>query len=137
MDGTADWVQSVRDADMDGDGLTDGEEQWLRTNILTGNSDGDDIGDLEETRFGGDIERNPRSFDGAPERPTIQVPTTPENPWIEPNLDTSPPGTVPQAALDVPADDLALASDDTDFAAGEPDVPDASFDDATGDELLA
>src|SRR5581483_11212221 len=45
-DGVADWVQSVRDADMDGDGLTDGEEQWLRTNILSPNSDGDDIGDL-------------------------------------------------------------------------------------------
>jgi Bacterial TSP3 repeat len=101
MDGTADWVQGVRDADMDGDGLSDGEEQWLRTNILTSNSDGDDIGDLEETQFGGDLGRSPRSFDGAPQPPSIHVPNGPDQ-WNDPNL--SPPGTAPEAMLETPPD---------------------------------
>jgi hypothetical protein len=112
-DGTADWVQSVRDADMDGDGLTDGEEQWLRTNILSPNSDGDDLGDLEETEFGGDLHRNPRSFDGAPAQPTIQIPQGPENPQIKPDLDLSPPGTTPEAMLGQPADEVVVAADDS------------------------
>jgi hypothetical protein len=105
-DGTADWVQGVRDADMDGDGLNDGEEQWLRTNILTANSDGDDIGDLEETQFGGDIGRSPRSFDGAPEKPTINVPNG-GAPIPPPDL--TPP---PQTMLEAPAEDVSFAMAD-------------------------
>ena len=98
-DGTADWVQSVRGADMDGDGLTDGEEQWLRTNILTGNTDEDDIDDLQETQFGGDLGRNPRDMDG---RLVPQIPSTPENPGIVPDLDLGDPNVSPQAAVEEP-----------------------------------
>ena len=124
-DGVADWVQSVRDADMDHDGLSDGEEQWLRTNILSPNSDGDDLNDLDETRFGGDLGRNPRSFDGGPERPVIQIPQGPENPQITPDLDTSPPGTMPQAMVEEPAPDVAVATVDE----PSPDVAVATVDD--------
>jgi hypothetical protein len=113
-DGTADWVQSVRGADMDGDGLTDGEEMWLGTNVLSANSDGDDIDDLQETQFGGDLGRSPSVFDGR------RVPQIPDGPFVDPNgpgqppdIDTSPPGTVPEAMLDFeePADDVALLDD--------------------------
>ncbi len=120
-DGKADWVQSVRDADMDGDGLNDGEEQWLRTNILSDNSDGDNLDDFTETVMGGDMNRDVRSFDGPPAPPTIQVPTTPENPDIVPNLDGSDPGSVLEASLDAQVDDLSFAT-----AAPEP-MPEPSF----------
>lgn len=114
-DGTADWVQSVRDADVDGDGIGDGEEQWLGTNILSPNSDGDDLDDLEETMFGTELGRSPSVFDGAP---SIQVPSTPENPQITPDLDLSPPGTNPQAALEPEAAETAEASEGAAGVAG-------------------
>jgi hypothetical protein len=123
-DGTADWVQSVRDADMDADGLSDGEEMWLGTNLLDRNSDGDDIDDSQETQFGGDLGRSPSVMDGAPE---IRVPDQPENPDITPDLDTSDPGTIPQAM--------------TDFEDGSELVADAAtdltVDDGTGADFLA
>ena len=99
-DGTPEWVQGLQ-ADMDGDGLTDGEEQWLGTNILSDNSDGDDIGDLEETRFGGDIGRSPTSFDGAPQPPVINVPNGPA-PIQPPDLTPIPMSGPPQAILTEP-----------------------------------
>jgi len=117
--------------DTDGDGLIDGEEQWLRTNILTPNSDGDDIGDLEETQFGGNVGRNPRSFDGGPEKPTIQVPTGPENPQIEPDLDLSPPGTTPQAVLADPGADTYAA--ESSYGADATETP---YDDTDGEVVV-
>lgn len=129
-DGRADWVQSVRDADMDDDGLSDGEEMWLRTNFLSTNSDGDNIDDLDETLLGGDIGRSPSVFDGAPE---IRVPDRPHHADDTPVLDTSPEGTIPHASADPPAIDpdplanpaevqLADQAISTDFAA-----PDETF----------
>lgn len=125
-DGTADWVQSVRDADMDHDGLTDGEEMWLGTNILSANSDSDDIDDLQETQFGGDMGRSPSVFDGR------LVPQVPDGPYQNPrgtglpqDLDTSPPGTIPEASYEPPPEPL---DPPTDFADSSDQLADASLD---------
>jgi hypothetical protein len=135
-DGTADWVQSVRDADMDGDGLTDGEEQWLGTNILSDNSDGDDLNDLEETNFGGDLGRSPSVMDGKIE---IRIPNGPD--WVDPppDLDMSPPDLMPQALVEEPTPDVTIAMNDSstsDFANDvEVDAVEPAVDDAAGDVL--
>jgi hypothetical protein len=159
-DGVADWVPFLAH-DNDRDGLTNGEEQWLRTDKWKPNTDGDDLPDLDETMLGGGdaLRRNPRVRDtaGKPDLqirpgpnpvhpPEIFVPGTPRNvvptALVQPSALPGDPvvASVTQTAvgsamaMDVLHDDPMIptrADADADIYTDDPVVP------ASSDDLVA
>jgi hypothetical protein len=105
-DGKPDWVQEVREYhDADGDGLTSGDEYWLRTNRWNGDTDSDGMGDMYEVALG----RDPRT-------PDFTVPPGPYQgpPWVPQVPGTPIPPTGPDAMLETPyPDEYSAEGDDT------------------------
>jgi hypothetical protein len=105
-DGTPDWVEAARDQrlDSDGDGLSDGEERWLRTNPNAIHSDSDFVEDFFEVAIGED----PRTPERGPQgQPIPQVPDGPYRP-DPPSPDLVPDG--PQAIIDDGSTDVQLSA---------------------------
>lgn len=112
-DGRPDWVDVVRDGfDTDGDGLSDADERWLRTDMYRQNSDGDTKPDKEEVVFGSD----PRGPVGPhPLAPVIEVPS---GPYHDP---TQPPPAVPKGPYKDPNPPADVP--ETQALLGAPDAP--------------
>jgi len=132
-DGTPDWVEDARTDDLDGDGLSDGEERWLRTKMWDPNTDEDDLSDLEETVWGGMLGRSPREYNdplpgmsrgrlgGADPRPTEGHPgmRSPE-PGLVPPEEPTIGGDVPAADDPFAAEPSATATANDAYAATGP-----------------
>ena len=86
-DGTPDWVEVARDptVDSDGDGLSDGEERWLRTDPNARNSDSDFVEDFFEVATGSDPRAPARGPRGQP------IPQVPDGPYKPDPADTVDP----------------------------------------------
>jgi hypothetical protein len=85
-DGLPDWVDAVEsDIDTDRDGLSDGEEAWLRTDMYSQHSDTDILPDGVEVTLGFDPRGPAPRADGQPE---IRVP---DGPYRGPGWDVGPP----------------------------------------------
>jgi hypothetical protein len=122
-DGTPDWVDAARDPtlDSDGDGLSDGEERWLRTDPYDIHSDSDTVGDFFEVAIGEDPRTPERGPQGQPipQVPNAPGPVTPDPvypmpPWdpdqpIRPGGPNPLPGG-PQAIVDDGDDAVHLAA---------------------------
>jgi hypothetical protein len=93
-DGTPDWVDAAQDQrlDSDGDGLSDGEERWLRTNPDAIHSDSDFVEDFFEVAIGEDPRTPERGPQGQP------IPQVPDGPYRSDPPDLAPDG--PQAIVD-------------------------------------
>jgi Bacterial TSP3 repeat len=111
-DGTPDWVDAARDPtlDSDGDGLSDGEERWLRTNPNSMHTDSDFVEDFYEVAIGEDPrtpERGPQGqpIPGVPKGPVpppdpvYPMPPYDPNQPIRPGVPNPLPGG-PQALID-------------------------------------
>jgi thrombospondin type 3 repeat protein len=104
-DGTPDWVEAARDQtlDSDGDGLSDGEERWLRTDPHNRQTDSDFVEDFFEVATGEDPRTPVRGPQG---QPVPQVPGTPMQPQ-------GPDAMIPGGGDDVAG--LALVGSGTDW----------------------
>ena len=116
-DGVPDWVDAVEaDWDYDGDGLTDAEEAWMRTNQYRADTDGDGTADEDEVI---DL-TNPRgpmmiNDDGSP---IIRVPSGPQGPAMPPEIRV-PSGPNTDIAVPPPGPDVLQASVEVEYDAGE------------------